>query len=218
METKTPDRWQSRLSAALAAATDDPTARFAQLATVGADGTPFNRTVVVREFDAETGDLWIVTDGRSQKVAQIRADSRVALCWYLGETREQFRFRAAATLVDGTVQVEADRTARRAAWTALSSRTQRQFVWPEPRAPREPNTARSARHLRPDRVPPGLRRLPRSQYHPPPPHLSHAERRWGVDPSVRQSVTRAPAPPTSQREGRRCLVTLDCVFGCPNTG
>jgi pyridoxamine 5'-phosphate oxidase len=129
------NRWQSLVTAALAAADEDLTVRFVQLATVDPEGIPFNRTVVVRAFHPETGELEIVTDVRSQKVAHLRANPRVALCWYLTATREQFRFRGTAALVDVAAQGDAQ-ARRQSAWASLSARTRRQFVWPAPGTPK----------------------------------------------------------------------------------
>lgn len=129
------DHWQLLISSALATADEDPTVRFAQLATVSPDGVPYSRTVVVRAFDAEVDELQIVTDARSQKVAHLRADPRASLCWYLTSARQQFRFRGSVTLVDATHPVRQD--ARRLAWTTLSDRTRQQFFWPTPGASRD---------------------------------------------------------------------------------
>jgi len=134
------DRWQLLIAAALVAADEDPTVRFAQLATVSPDGTPYNRTVVVRAFYSETDVLHIVTDARSQKVTHLRADARASLCWYLTAARQQFRFRGTVALVDAAADAEAQQ-ARRSAWSALSARTRRQFAWP---APGTPKTAESS--------------------------------------------------------------------------
>ena len=134
------DRWQLLIAAALVAADEDPTVRFAQLATVSPDGTPYNRTIVVRAFHPETDVLHIVTDARSQKVTHLRADARASLCWYLTAARQQFRFRGTVALVDAAADAEAQQ-ARRSAWSALSARTRRQFAWP---APGTPKTAESS--------------------------------------------------------------------------
>jgi PPOX class probable FMN-dependent enzyme len=129
------NRWQSLVTAALAAADEDPTVRFVQLATVDPEGIPFNRTVVVRAFRPETGELEVVTDARSQKVAHLHVNPRVALCWYLTSTREQFRFRGMAALVGAAAQGDAQ-ARRQSAWASLSARTRRQFVWPAPGTPK----------------------------------------------------------------------------------
>jgi pyridoxamine 5'-phosphate oxidase len=129
------DRWQFLVSAALATSDGDPTARFAQLATVDRAGTPYNRTVVIRAFRSETDELIIVTDARSQKVEHLRETPRAALCWYLTASRQQFRFRGSVSLVGAVADGDAQEL-RRSTWVALSERSQAQFLWPAPGTPR----------------------------------------------------------------------------------
>jgi pyridoxamine 5'-phosphate oxidase len=50
-----------------------------QLATLGLDGTPQLRSIVLREADATAGSLCFHTDLRSPKLAEIRADGRVSM-------------------------------------------------------------------------------------------------------------------------------------------
>jgi pyridoxamine 5'-phosphate oxidase len=129
------DRWQHLVSAALATSEGDPTVQFVQLATVDREGTPYNRTVVIRAFLSETDELHIVTDARSQKIEQLRETPRAALCWYLTASRQQFRFRGAVSLVGAAADGDAQEL-RRSTWMALSERTQAQFLWPAPGTPR----------------------------------------------------------------------------------
>ncbi len=129
------DRWQLLVSAALAPSDGDPTVRFCQLATVDRDGSPYNRTVVIRGFRSETNELHVVTDARSQKIAHLQETPRVALCWYLTASRQQFRFRGCVTLVDAAAEGDAQ-DLRRSTWVALSARTQGQFLWPAPGTPK----------------------------------------------------------------------------------
>jgi len=65
------------------------------LASIGLDGAPMARTVVLRGFDASTRTLRIHTDGRSAKCAEILAEPRVALHCY--DTAAQVQLRIAAT-------------------------------------------------------------------------------------------------------------------------
>ncbi len=134
------DRWQGLVSAALASSNGDPTVRFGQLATVDSDGTPTNRTVVIRAFRSETDELHVVTDARSRKIVHLRETPRAALCWYLSASRQQFRFRGSVMLVDGAADGAAQEL-RRSTWAALSPATQAQFLWPAP------GTARGAEAL-----------------------------------------------------------------------
>ena len=56
--------------------------RLPVLATVGADGLPQARTVVLRQADASLGQLQIYTDARSPKVAELLAQPLASLlCW-----------------------------------------------------------------------------------------------------------------------------------------
>jgi pyridoxamine 5'-phosphate oxidase len=129
------ERWQLLVSAALGSSDGDPTVRFGWLATVDRDGAPYNRTVVIRAFRSETDELHVVTDARSQKTEHLRETPRVALCWYLTASRQQFRFRGSVTLVDAAADGGAQ-DLRRSTWAALSAGTQAQYRWPAPGSPR----------------------------------------------------------------------------------
>jgi PPOX class probable FMN-dependent enzyme len=135
--------WRISLETALAASTG-PTARYVQLATLDPAGGPASRTVVFRGFLEGTDSLTFVTDLRSRKVAHLARDARAAVCWYLPECREQYRFRGTARVVKAAAFKAGDETladARNAAWKRLSPSTREQFFWPEPGAPRDPGDA-----------------------------------------------------------------------------
>lgn len=68
------------------------------LATIGADGAPALRSVVLRGFAAATRSLSIHTDCRSPKYAEIIADPRAALHGYDAGARMQLRLAGRATL------------------------------------------------------------------------------------------------------------------------
>ena len=68
------------------------------LATIGRDGAPALRTVVLRGFDAATRCLAIHTDCRSAKYAELIADPRAVLHGYDAATRMQLRLAGRATL------------------------------------------------------------------------------------------------------------------------
>ena len=57
-------------------------ARWLQLATVAADGTPRVRTLVFRGWGAAS-HLDLLTDGRSAKLAELQANPAVELAWLL---------------------------------------------------------------------------------------------------------------------------------------
>ena len=67
-------------------------------ATVGEDGGPRVRTVVLRRFDAAGRAVHFHTDARSPKVEQLRRDPRVELVFYDGPNRLQARLPCLAEL------------------------------------------------------------------------------------------------------------------------
>jgi len=68
------------------------------LATLGPDGSPRARTVVLRGFDGAAREIRFHTDARSPKAAELARDGRVALHWYDPAGRLQIRITAVATL------------------------------------------------------------------------------------------------------------------------
>ena len=68
------------------------------LATVGVDGGPATRTVVLRQADPAAATILCHTDARSPKVAEIAARPAVAWHFYDPRSRIQLRVRALATV------------------------------------------------------------------------------------------------------------------------
>lgn len=111
-----------------------PYVKYFQMATVKPDGRPANRTVVYRGFLGDTPDITIVTDLRSGKVQEIRANPAGEFAWYMPETRDQFRIAGDLTVVahdSATMQKE-----RQEAWAKMSPGGRAQFAWPVPGFPR----------------------------------------------------------------------------------
>ncbi|MBE9040635.1 pyridoxamine 5'-phosphate oxidase family protein [Oscillatoriales cyanobacterium LEGE 11467] len=136
--------WRAPLAAALHRNRRLSHARYVQLATVRTDGRPANRTVVFRGFLENSDRLQIVTDARSQKVAQvaqIEGNTWGEACWYFPKTREQFRLSGRLILVNGDRVEIPLQQARRAAWEALSDRGREGFAWPPPGQPRAESDA-----------------------------------------------------------------------------
>ena len=79
--------WRLLLRAARQREGRNPQARWLQLATVAADGSPRLRTLVFRGW-AGPAQLDLLTDGRSAKRAELQAEPRVELCWLLPKARE----------------------------------------------------------------------------------------------------------------------------------
>lgn len=71
------------------------------IATVGLDGRPQLRTVVLRGFDTARRELRFHTDARSPKIAELRAEPRVGIHGYDPGAKIQIRIDATATLHAG---------------------------------------------------------------------------------------------------------------------
>ncbi|MDB5382816.1 MAG: pyridoxamine 5-phosphate oxidase [Rhodospirillales bacterium] len=81
------------------------------LASIGPDGAPRLRTLVLRGFDPADRTLRLHTDPRSGKAHEISADPRVALHAYDAGTQVQLR-------LDGTATLHTDDAIADAAWAA----------------------------------------------------------------------------------------------------
>ncbi len=123
--------WKNALDDAIRANRGDAHHRYIQLATLGENGYPANRTVVFRGF-GEDGILKMVTDRRSEKTRQVATNNAAEVCWYFTRSREQFRIRGRLSLVDGASR---DAEMRLASWRALSDAAREQFYWPAPGEP-----------------------------------------------------------------------------------
>ncbi|MBK1696682.1 pyridoxamine 5'-phosphate oxidase family protein [Rhodovibrio salinarum] len=66
------------------------------VATIGTDGAPRVRTVVLRQADRAGPWLQFHTDRRASKVAELQADPRIALHFYDRAAKVQLRVRARA--------------------------------------------------------------------------------------------------------------------------
>jgi pyridoxamine 5'-phosphate oxidase len=101
------------------------------LATVDGNGDPQVRSVVCRRVDAD-GGLWITSDARSAKNAELAAHPRAAASCWVREAGLQFRFA-------GDVEFERDAERVGAIWGALKAETRATFLWPEPGVARAPD-------------------------------------------------------------------------------
>lgn len=132
--------WRSHLARSLHQHRNQPEARFLQLATVGLDGRPRNRTVVFRGFiencDRYQDCLKIVTDIRSQKAAQITANPWAEINWYFPKTRSQFRLSGKLLLIDDQNADDQLQKLRSQSWQSLSDSARVQFAWAHPRQAR----------------------------------------------------------------------------------
>ncbi len=133
--------WRSPLAHALHRNRSLAFSRYLQLATVRADGTPANRTVVFRGFFAKTNQLMFIADARSEKTDQIAHHAAAEACWYFTKTREQFRLLGDVRLVTANSEQTHLSDARTQLWQTISDTARLQFAWPQPKAPRSPDAA-----------------------------------------------------------------------------
>lgn len=77
------------------------------LATIGADGAPELRTLVLRGFEATTRTLRLHTDARSGKVADLAREPRCALHLYDPVAKLQLRIAGRAAVHGGDAVAEA---------------------------------------------------------------------------------------------------------------
>lgn len=99
------------------------------LATIGLDGRPRLRTVVLREADPAARRLRIHLDRRSEKFLEIAHDPRVTLHAYDAAGRFQIR-------VEGTGALHADDAVADAAWAAARPMSRKTYaIAPGPGTP-----------------------------------------------------------------------------------
>ena len=120
--------WRPLLSAAREREGRSAAARWLQLATVAADGTPRVRTLVFRGW-AEGAALDLLTDGRSAKPAELAQQAAVELCWLLPRARCQFRLRG----MRQTLAPELEQRERLRHWLALTPGGRALWGWPTTR-------------------------------------------------------------------------------------
>lgn len=128
--------WRSPLSRALYRNRAQAFCRFLQLATVRADGTPANRTVVFRGFLENSNLLMFISDLRAEKTSQIEHQPHAEACWYFTKTREQFRIGGQLSVVTADTLEPLLLQARQQLWQRISDSARLQFAWPHPKAPR----------------------------------------------------------------------------------
>ncbi|MEX1323185.1 MAG: pyridoxamine 5'-phosphate oxidase family protein [Synechococcaceae cyanobacterium] len=121
--------WRALLKGARHREGRSPMARWLQLATVAADGSPRVRTLVFRGW-AGPAALDLLTDGRSAKPAELARMPAVELCWLLPRARCQFRLRGQHQVLPA----ELEERERRRHWQDLNPSGRALWGWPAPAA------------------------------------------------------------------------------------
>ena len=127
MSANTLPDWRVLLRGARQREGRSPGARWLQLASVGTDGTPRVRTLVLRGW-ADAVRLDLLSDGRSTKAEDLAAQPAVELCWLLPKARSQFRLRGHLELPAGADLL----AARERHWLQLSPAGRALWGWPAP--------------------------------------------------------------------------------------
>lgn len=109
-----------------------------QLATVGLDGAPQVRTVILRGIARNAGTLVLHTDLRSAKVAELRREPRVSLVVSDLPNFRQIR-------IEGRATIHAADEVTRAAWAA--NRPHSLILYQTPYAPGTPVDAPESAHV-----------------------------------------------------------------------
>ncbi|MCE1177608.1 MAG: pyridoxamine 5'-phosphate oxidase family protein [Micrococcales bacterium] len=86
------------------------------LATAGLSGEPRVRAVILREFDADSARLLIVTHAGSHKMVEIGREPRVAMTLYDDTRSVQLR-------LEGVAETVHDPTERQRVWQSLGDQT-----------------------------------------------------------------------------------------------
>ncbi|XP_020084455.1 pyridoxine/pyridoxamine 5'-phosphate oxidase 2 [Ananas comosus] len=108
---------------------------FFQLATIGANGRPSNRTVVFRGFQENGDKIQINTDVRSNKIEEIKHCPFGEICWYFTDSWEQFRINGTIDFIDGSNSDPAKLQQREKAWFMSSLKSRMQYLGPAPGIP-----------------------------------------------------------------------------------
>eukprot|EP00898_Chlorokybus_atmophyticus_P003151 jgi/Chlat1/3837/Chrsp26S03975 len=122
----------------------NPLAKWPQLATVRPDGKPASRYIVQRGYFGDSDRLAFVTDLRTEKIKELRHNPWVTACYYLPDTREQFRFEGKMSIIgpdaeDQRLRQASINSARIDLWGRMSDNTRTQFAWPHPGLERTQN-------------------------------------------------------------------------------
>lgn len=97
------------------------------LASVDPSGAPHARCLICRRID-ETGRIYAATDSRTDKNAQLRADRRAELVFWLPAVSTQFRLSGEARII----AFPEDEPLRRDIWRSLSDQERSTYFWPTP--------------------------------------------------------------------------------------
>jgi PPOX class probable FMN-dependent enzyme len=141
------ESWLSRIDRSISKSRRIKGGNYVQIATVDQNLKPQCRTVVFRGFvnlpvalhgnnHAEMA-MKMITDSRSEKVAQASINPACEMVWWFSESSEQYRISGELVFVTNeNVEKELD-DARKDQWKKLSDPAREQFYWSIPGLPFE---------------------------------------------------------------------------------
>ncbi|XP_059634403.1 pyridoxine/pyridoxamine 5'-phosphate oxidase 2 [Cornus florida] len=127
--------WKQLLLKALESNSNLKHSSYFQLATIGSNGRPSNRTVVFRGFQDNSDKIQINTDCRSHKIDDLKYCPFAEICWYFTDSWEQFRINGRVDVIDGSNADPVKLKQREKAWFASSPRSRLQYLGPNPGLP-----------------------------------------------------------------------------------
>ncbi|XP_058189612.1 pyridoxine/pyridoxamine 5'-phosphate oxidase 2 isoform X1 [Rhododendron vialii] len=127
--------WKQLLLNALESNSTLKHSSFFQLATVGSNGRPSNRTVVFRGFQENSDKIQINTDCRSRKIDDLKHYPFAEICWYFTDSWEQFRINGKVDVINGSCPDPLKLQQREKAWFASSPKSRLQYLGPNPGFP-----------------------------------------------------------------------------------
>ncbi|KAL0896296.1 hypothetical protein Bca101_080257 [Brassica carinata] len=116
--------WKQLLFGAIEANSHLKHSSYAQLATIGVNGRPSNRTVVFRGFEENSDRIQINTDLRSRKIQELK------LCPF-----SEFRINGRVEVIDASSSDQTKLQLREKAWFANSLKSRLMYICPAPGMP-----------------------------------------------------------------------------------
>ncbi|KAK0580414.1 hypothetical protein LWI29_001693 [Acer saccharum] len=127
--------WKQLLLNALESNSHLKHSSYVQLATIGSNGRPSNRSVVFRGFHENSDNILINTDTRTRKVEELKHCPFSEICWYFTDSWEQFRINGRIDIIDGSNPDSEKLQIREKSWFASSPRSRLQYLGPYPGLP-----------------------------------------------------------------------------------
>uniref|UniRef100_A0A1J3CZ07 pyridoxal 5'-phosphate synthase n=1 Tax=Noccaea caerulescens TaxID=107243 RepID=A0A1J3CZ07_NOCCA len=127
--------WKQLLFGAIEANAHLSHSSYFQLATIGLNERPSNRTVVFRGFEENSDTIRINTDLRSRKIEELKQCPFSEICWYFSDSWEQFRINGRIEVIDASNPDQTKLQQREKAWFANSLKSRLMYTCPTPGSP-----------------------------------------------------------------------------------